>query len=102
MDWCKTTYYKAYDFQDSKLARVKEPLTAEQEQQMLKRFAAHYKLPYRIQTVSRSDFTKYKIRGIPTAVLVDRQGKVALVKVGSGPANAKALEAKIKELLASK
>src|SRR5262245_51153945 len=94
-----TTYYKQYDFKTGKLARAAQPRNEKDEQEMLKGFVEHFKLPYRIQTVPRGDFNKYMIRGIPTAVLVDKKGKVVMVKVGSGPANAKALETKIKELL---
>jgi thiol-disulfide isomerase/thioredoxin len=95
-----TTYYKNNDFKDGKLVRAAAGLSKEQEQEMLKRFVEHFKLPYRIETVDRGDFNKYKIRGIPTAVLIDRTGKVAMVKVGK--ANADALHDKIKELLAAK
>jgi hypothetical protein len=45
---------------------------------------------------------EYKVQGIPTAVLIDRKGVVRMVKVGSGEKNAKALDKKIKELLAEK
>ena len=41
----------------------------------------------------------YGVSGIPHAVLIDRQGNVQMVKVGSGQANADALHAKIKELI---
>ncbi len=97
-----TTYYKNFDFKDGKLTRASEALSKDDEQKMLERFVKHYKLPYRIQTVDRADFNKYKVRGIPTAVLIDQKGKVVMVKVGSGKANAEALEGKIKELLGSK
>jgi thiol-disulfide isomerase/thioredoxin len=97
-----TTYYKGYDFKDGKLMRATPALTKEKEQDMLKAFVKHHKLPYRIETVAMDDFKKYMIRGIPTAVLVDREGKVAMVKVGAQPQNAVALEGKIKELLAAK
>src|SRR5262249_53248630 len=97
-----TTYYKNYEFKNGKLAKAPAALNQQQEQEMLKRFVKHFKLPYRIQTVDRGDFGNYKIRGIPTAILIDRKGNVAMVKVGSGEANAKALENKIKELLAAK
>jgi hypothetical protein len=40
------------------------------------------------------------VRGIPTAVLIDRKGNVRMVRVGSGEPNAKALEAEMKKLLA--
>ena len=41
----------------------------------------------------------FGVTGIPHAVLVDREGNVQMIKVGSGQANADALHAKIKELL---
>jgi thiol-disulfide isomerase/thioredoxin len=97
-----TTYYKNIDFKDGKVVRVKEALSAEQEQEMLKRFVKANKLPYRIETVAQADFGKYKVRGIPTAILIDRKGKVVMAKVGASKANAEALEEKIKELLAAK
>jgi thiol-disulfide isomerase/thioredoxin len=94
-----TTHYKGYDFKDGKLFRTKEAMSKEDEQKMLERFVKFHKLPYRIQTVDRSDLNKYMIRALPTAVLIDQKGKVVMVKVGAGPANADALEGKIKELL---
>lgn len=97
-----TRYYGKYDFKAGKLAKAKEALTNEEEQKMLGDFAKHFKLPYRIQTVPAGDFGKYKITGIPTAVLIDRKGTVQLVKIGSGPDGIKALEAKIKDLLVAK
>lgn len=38
--------------------------------------------------------------GIPHAVLIDRLGNVRMIKVGSGPANSKALHEMIEVLLA--
>ena len=42
----------------------------------------------------------YNVTGIPHVVLVDQEGKIALMRVGSGEQNAKDIEEKIKELLA--
>ena len=72
---------------------------------MLKDFVAHHKLKHKIMTLSKEDWKAkvsgdYKVRGIPTVVLIDKKGNVQMVKVGSGEENAKALEAKIKELIA--
>jgi thiol-disulfide isomerase/thioredoxin len=99
-----TRYYEKYDFDESKgkLKKADKALTKEEEQGMLEKFVKHHKLPYRIQTVAAGDFSKYKVQGIPTAVLIDRKGKVVMAKVGSGKANAEAMEGKIKELLAEK
>ena len=43
---------------------------------------------------------QFGVTGIPHAVLIDRQGNVRMIKVGSGPTNAQALRDKIEELLA--
>lgn len=44
----------------------------------------------------------FGVTGIPHAVLIDRQGNIRMIKVGSGPANAKAIHEMIKELIAEK
>jgi thiol-disulfide isomerase/thioredoxin len=101
-----TRYYERYEgFKDGKLVTVKEKgkkVSNQVEQEMLGTFVKHFKLPYRIQTVPPSDFTKYHVSGIPTAVLIDRKGTVRSVKVGFSEAGMKALEEKIKELLEEK
>jgi thiol-disulfide isomerase/thioredoxin len=94
-----TTYYKKYDFKDGKLAKASTDLTQQQEQEMLKSFVEHFKLPYRIQTVGRADFTKYKIEGIPSAVLIDKKGVVRMAKVGASKDDS-ALREMITKLLA--
>lgn len=99
-----TRYYEKYDFDESKgkLKKADMALSKQQEHEMLEKFVKHHKLPYRIQTVEPGDFKKYKVSGIPTAVLIDRKGNVVTTKVGSAPAGMKALEEKIKELVAQK
>ncbi len=103
-----TTYFQSFDFDQKagKLTRAKDKLSNTQEQDMLKGFAEHHKLEHRLVMVPREEWSKvckeYKVQGIPTVVLIDRQGKVRMVKVGSGEPNAKALDKKIKELLAEK
>jgi thioredoxin-like negative regulator of GroEL len=102
------TYYEKYGFDKDagKLISPKEKLTKDQEHGMLKDFLAHHKLEHRVVTLNQEDRKKvygdYKVRGIPTAVLIDRAGNVRLVKVGSGKANADAIEEMIKKLLAEK
>lgn len=74
-----------------------------EELEMLEKFAAQHKLeyPFAIQKDdSLSEF--YGVRGIPHAVLIDRQGKVALMRSGSGEDNAKAISEKLEELIAAK
>ena len=103
-----TRYYEKYGFDKTagKLKPAQANLTKDQEQDMLKDFAGHHKLEHRLMTVSgdvsKKVYGDYKVTGIPTAVLIDRKGVVRMVKVGSGPENAKALARMIKELIAEK
>ena len=101
-----TTYYEKirFDKQTGKVTIAKDKLSKEDEQAMLKEFAEHYKLDYRLATIPIDQkaevYGKYKIKGIPTAVLVDRKGNVRLVKVGANEENIKEIENELKELLA--
>jgi thiol-disulfide isomerase/thioredoxin len=113
-----TTYYERYGFdkengklkivakmnkEDKKMEGLLKPA---EEQDMLKDFIAHHKLTHRIMATTKDNSAKtykdYLVRGIPQAVLIDRQGIVRMVRVGSGPANAVDLEEEIKILLAEK
>ena len=44
--------------------------------------------------------SNFGVRGIPHAVLIDRQGIVQLVKTGAGQETAREIHAKIKQLVA--
>jgi hypothetical protein len=44
--------------------------------------------------------SRYFVTGIPHAVLIDKQGLVRLVKIGSGADNAREIEETIAKLLA--
>jgi hypothetical protein len=51
-------------------------------------------------TPKESSYNKQlAVAGIPQAVLLDQQGVIRMIKVGSGPKNAKDLEDEIKKLL---
>jgi len=95
-----------FDKAGGKLKRAEANLTKDQEHDMLKDFAGHHKLEHRLLTVSgdasKKVYSDYKVTGIPTAVLIDRQGVVRMVKVGSSKENAEALAQLIKELIAEK
>jgi thiol-disulfide isomerase/thioredoxin len=117
-----TTYFEAFGFDKDKGKlktigkRVKDENTGkvnvegglkpDEEQDMIKEFAAHHKLAHRLMAVSKDNWTKaskdYGFKGIPTAVLIDRKGIVRMVKVGSGEANAEALHTEIKKLVAER
>jgi thiol-disulfide isomerase/thioredoxin len=92
----------AFDKKNGELIRA-DSLTNKEEQTLLKDFAEYHKLTHRLQAMSEEEWSKvskaYGIQGIPTMIVIDRKGIVKMVKVGSGEANAKAIEAKIKELL---
>lgn len=97
-----TRHYK-YDW-DATANRIKrEPqLAPEDENKAIEQFAAFHKLQHRLMvTPPGSSFqTAYAVSGIPQAVLIGRDGKIRMIKVGSGPTNAKALHDEIEKLLA--
>jgi len=103
-----TTYYEkvGFDKNEGKTKILDQNMSVEEEQAMLKDFATHHKLAHQLLAVSKDEWKKvggaYGIRGIPTAVLVDRQGVIRMVRVGSGPENAQALEEEIRKLLKEK
>ncbi|WP_222434784.1 TlpA family protein disulfide reductase [Blastopirellula retiformator] len=95
-----TSYY-GYDWNEEteKPARG-EDVSHEAEVAMLGKFAKSHELTYPlIVNESKDIFKYYGVSGIPQVVVIDQTGIVQLVKVGSGEANAKAIEAKVKELL---
>lgn len=79
----------------------KKDATLEEELDMLEQFRKHHQLEHGfIVTPADSDFSnKFGVTGIPQAVLVDQNGLIQLIRVGSGEKNAQDLEAKITELL---
>jgi thiol-disulfide isomerase/thioredoxin len=102
---CEAGRNYGFDKATGKLTRAAK-VSKEDEQELLKDFAQHHKLQHRLMAMSAADWNKvfkaYMGKGIPMAVVIDRQGNVRMVKVGSGEANAKALEGKIRELLDEK
>lgn len=97
-----TRYYKD-DWDDEAKKRVrKKELSNEDERAATVKFAAHHGLKHRLFYVSKTSKLNahYAVTSIPTAVLIDRSGKVRFMKVGAGSASAHQLEQKIEELLA--
>jgi len=98
------TRYYGYDWDDA-TDRIKkvEGLSPEDERAAMVRFAKHHELKHQFMVMPKeSEFSKkYGVTGIPQAVLIGRDGKVQMIRVGSGEANAHDLEAKIEELLAA-
>ncbi len=83
-------------------AQGKESVAPEREREMLARFAEHHKLPYRL-AIEKGDSLAdyYAIRRIPYVVLIDRQGKIRLIRTGSDPRNAKDIQEMIEKLVAN-
>lgn len=83
---------------------VKKPGTKPLEEQiMLQKFAVANQMTHRLAVVTNEEYwDHFEIKGIPTCILVDRQGKVQLVVTGAGEESAKKIEAKLQELLGEK
>jgi peroxiredoxin len=83
---------------------MEKEVSPQDEQEMLKEFAKLHGLTHRFAVQKKGapldDF--YGSMAIPQVVVIDRLGKIQLVKVGSGEENAKAIEETIEKLLASK
>lgn len=95
--------YQNYGWDDDSKRAVRggEGFTSEEEHEAMQQFATHHELRHPIGfTKDRSLSEHYVVSGIPHVVLIDRQGKVRLFKIGSGEANAHAIEEAIKECLA--
>lgn len=97
-----TRYYNyQWDEKAGRATRAAEGKVApEKEQAMLAEFARSNQLTHRfgIQTSNAlSDY--YGVTGIPEVVVIDREGIVRLVRVGSGEANAKAIGELLETLL---
>jgi thiol-disulfide isomerase/thioredoxin len=98
-----TRYYE-YDWNaETKKAGRVPGTTHEKEQEMLVKFAESYGLKHRFGIQADNSVSEfYGVTGIPHVVVIDQQGKVRLMKVGSGEANANAISAMLDELLGAK
>lgn len=102
-----TTYFNYHwDKNAGRASRANKIISQKEENVMLEQFAKEHKLPYRVMAISKQGWQQaskdYGVRGIPTAVVIDRAGNVRMVRVGASEANAKALEDEIKRLLKKK
>lgn len=97
-----TSYYNyEWNSEAGRATRSQGKVTPEQENEMLAQFAEEHDL-HHVFAVQSEDSTLseyYGVTGIPHAVLIDREGKIRMIRVGSGPQNAKDLEAMIEELI---
>ncbi len=96
-----TRHYKyGWDDDAKKIQKIDDIKPADEQAAMVK-FAEHHQLKHRfVVTPAESPFWKhYGVTSIPHVVLIDRDGKVRLIRVGSGEANAKALHEMIEKLI---
>ena len=95
-----TNYYK-YGWDETAADRSGEPeIEPEAERDAMEHFIKHHELRHPMAYVTDRQLQEhYVVSGIPHAVLIDRQGKVRLFRIGSGEANAADLEKAIKECL---
>jgi thiol-disulfide isomerase/thioredoxin len=101
-----TRFYN-YRWDDEKLTPLKEierPLPQAEELAMLQKFAEHQKIGYRFAvTTPGSTYDKqFHVEGLPQTVLIDRQGKIRLIRIGSGPTVFREIKEMIETLLAEK
>ncbi|QDU31088.1 Thiol-disulfide oxidoreductase ResA [Anatilimnocola aggregata] len=99
-----TRYYNfKWDEEAKKAARAKDEVSPAEENEMLVKFAEMHSLKHRFaiqESSAMSDF--YAVSGIPHVVVIDQQGKIRTIKVGSGEENAKAISELLKTLLEEK
>jgi thiol-disulfide isomerase/thioredoxin len=97
-----TRYYGyVWDEEAEKAVNGSDDVEPEEERDAIGKFlqSKDMKHPTIISPKVTDMQSNFGVTGIPHAVLVDREGNVQMIKVGSGQANADALHAKIKELL---
>lgn len=98
-----TRYYN-YTWDDEagrpKRASGAEKVSPEQENAMLAKFAEHHNLHHRFAIQKGPAMSEYyAVGGIPHVVLIDREGKIQLFRVGSGEKNAKDIAEMIEKLI---
>lgn len=98
-----TNRYKMGWDEERKSIKQVPDITTDEEDIATTEFVKHHKLKHRIAVMSDRDLSsKYAVTGIPQAVLIDKQGTVRLIFVGSSPVTAKLLEEGIRDALGLK
>jgi thiol-disulfide isomerase/thioredoxin len=97
-----TRYYDwNWDDDEGYAAKSEDEVSDDQEQEMLKKFAAYYHLKHRFAIQEEGDSLDeyYGVNGIPHVVVLDKAGKVRMIRVGSGKQNAADIDKLLAELL---
>ncbi len=94
-------YQYGWDDQ-AKRPRREQNRSPQDEDKATQQFLSHHQLKHRIAVLDDTSklFEEYGINAIPTAILIDKTGKIRMVRVGSGEQNARDLEKAIEQLLA--
>ena len=81
--------------------RSRTEVDPEAEVEIIQRFMDSNELPYRTAVLPGGNETaaSYFVTSVPHFVLVDKQGKIRMVKIGSDPANFDELETMVEQLL---
>jgi thiol-disulfide isomerase/thioredoxin len=94
-----------FDKESGKLKAVDEASKGS-EQTMLRDFAAHHKLDHPLWVLNKDEalkaFDVYAVNALPQFVLIDRQGKVQLIRIGEGEGTIAAIAEELKKRLAEK
>ncbi|HIF30494.1 MAG TPA: redoxin domain-containing protein [Planctomycetes bacterium] len=95
-----TRYYNYGWDAEAKRASRQNAISQSDEEKAMVEFAVHHELKHRFAIQpSGSEFSKlYGVRGIPQAVVIDREGKIRMIKVGSGSKNSDAIDELLAEL----
>lgn len=97
---------KFYNWQWDEIAgkavRSNSEVSPEDELAMLEKFRRSYDLPYGFVITDKevNYGESFGVTGIPQAVLIDKSGRIQMIRVGASEKNARALHDKIEELLA--
>lgn len=99
-----TGYYNfKWDEDAGKAVRSEGEVPKDEERQMLAKFAKSHDLGHRFAITADDSMAEYYgVSGIPHVVVIDREGKVRMMKVGSGEENARAIGELLEKLIASK
>lgn len=92
-------YQYGWDAEAKRPKHADELKTADEDAATVE-FLKHHGLKHAIAVMPDGALSaKYAVTGIPQAVLIDKQGTIRLIRVGSGEANAQQLEQMIRQAL---
>lgn len=96
-----TRYYQYGWNEEMHRAQREEGISQADERKAMEKFAEHYNLQHRFMITPPDSKLQesYRVSGIPQAVLIDRAGKIRLIRVGSGESNAHDIEKMLAELI---